>query len=104
MLYEDQLQYINEPREILRALKTSLETGKVIGILAISLGPSLVMTAVEAIMEIKNDMLIVLKETDLLGLKLPEEQILLSEIVRVHPFRSRFDDPFHARLREKYHS
>jgi hypothetical protein len=97
---EQQLIYVNDPEEITKALVHSKEHGNVIGISAISLGPTMVMTAVEDIIDIKNDKLIVLKETDLLGIKLPEEQIMLSEIVRVHPFRTLFDDPFHVKLRE----
>jgi hypothetical protein len=93
-------KHITDPSEILTELKQSLENGTVIGICAISMGPGMIMTAVDDIIEIKNDRLVVLKETDLLGIKVPEEQILLSEIVWVHPFRTRFDDPFHVQLRE----
>lgn len=97
----EQLQYLSRKEEIVRELYNSKLRGTVLGISAISLGPGMIMTAVEDILEIKNDLLIVLKETDLLGTKLPEEQILLSEIVRVHPFKTLFDDPFHVQLREK---
>jgi hypothetical protein len=97
---EQHFKYINEQDEIVKELIHSKINGNVIGICAISLGPGMIMTAVEDIMEIKNDKLIILKETDLLGMKVPEEQILLSEIVRVHPFRTQFDDPFHVNLRE----
>jgi hypothetical protein len=97
---EQQFDYANSPEEIAKALFHSKDHGNVVGICAISLGPSMIMTAVEDILEIRNDLLVVLKETDLLGIKLPEEQILLSEIVRVHPFRTHFNDPFHVRLRE----
>jgi hypothetical protein len=97
---EQPFNYVNSPEEIAKELFHSKNFGNVIGICAISLGPSMIMTAVEDILENKNDMLIVLKETDLLGMKLPEEQIMLSEIVRVHPFRTQFDDPFHVKLRE----
>ena len=90
-----------DTNDILKELKNSLLHGTVIGICAISMGPAMIMTAVDEIIEIKNDRLIVLKETDLLGIKVPEEQILLSEIVRVRPFRSRFDDPSNVELREK---
>jgi hypothetical protein len=96
----EQLEYVSQSDEIVKALHHSKDHGNVLGICALSLGPNMVMTAVEQILEIKNDLLIVLRETDLLGLKLPEEQIFLSEIVRVHPFRTRFDDPFHVQLRE----
>lgn len=97
---EQQFNYANSPEEIAKALIHSKEHGNVVGICAISLGPSMIMTAVADILEVKNDLLIVLKETDLLGMKLPEEQIMLSEIVRVLPFRTQFDDPFHVKLRE----
>jgi hypothetical protein len=97
---ESNFTYINDPTEIVEALKHSRDHGNVIGICAISLGPSMIMTAVEDILEIKHDKLIFLKETDLLGIKVPEQQIFLSEIVRVHPFRTQFDDPFHVQLRD----
>ena len=97
---EQKLNYLSRPEEILRELKNSKENGNVVGIFAISLGPNMIMTAVEEIMEIKNDKLIILRETDLLGIKVPEEQILMSEIAGVHPFRTHFDDPFHVQLRQ----
>lgn len=96
---ESTLTYVNQPEEILRELKSSKENGTVIGIFALSLGPTMIMTAVDDVVEIKNDVIILLKETDLLGIRLPEEQIFLSEIVRVHPFKTHFDDPFHVYLR-----
>jgi hypothetical protein len=97
---ESKLVYISDQEDIVRELIHSQQHGNVIGICAISLGPSMIMTAVEDIMDIKHDKLIFLKETDLLGIKVPEEQIFLSEIVRVHPFRTQFNDPFHVHLRE----
>jgi hypothetical protein len=97
---EQQLQYVNKADEIVKELHHSKLHGNVLGICAISLGPSMIMTAVDEILEIKNDLLVFLKDTDLLGIKLPEVQIFLSEIVRVHPFRTLFDDPFHVQLRE----
>lgn len=100
---EQQLNYVNKSDEIIKELQHSKMHGNVLGICAISLGPSMIMTAVEEILEIKNDLLIFLKETDLLGIKLPEVQIFLSEIVRVHPFRTLFDDPFHVQLRGMKH-
>jgi hypothetical protein len=97
---EQDLAYISSTAGIIEALEHSRAHGNVIGICAISLGPTMIMTAVEDMIDIKNDKLIVLKETDLLGIKLPDEQIMLSEIVRVHSFRTQFDDPFHVQLRE----
>jgi hypothetical protein len=94
------LTYVNKPDDILKLLQQSKDEGNVVGIFALSLGPIMIMTAVDDIFEMKNDKIIMLKETDLLGIKVPEEQILLSEIVRVHAFKTRFDDPFHVRLRE----
>jgi hypothetical protein len=97
---ESNFTYINDTTEIIKALQHSREHGNVIGICAISLGPSMIMTAVDDILEIKHDKLIFLKDTDLLGIKVPEQQIFLSEIVRVHPFRTQFNDPFHVQLRD----
>lgn len=97
---EQTLTYINRPDDILEELRHSKTFGNVVGIFAISLGPIMIMTAVDDIVDIKYDKLIVLKETDLLGIKVPEDQIFLSEIVRIHSFKTRFDDPFHVKLRE----
>lgn len=97
---ETSLRYLNNPQEILRELVHSKDNGNVVGIFALSLGPIMIMTAVDDIIEIKNDYLIVLKEQDLLGMPIPEEQIFLKEIVRIHPFKTLYDDPFHVRLRQ----
>src|SRR5688572_11589055 len=97
---EEKFKYITTPEEILRELKYSKANGNVVGICALSMGPGMIMTAVDDIIDIKNDKLIVIKETDLLGMRVPEEQIFLSEIVRIHPFRTQFNDPFHVQLRE----
>lgn len=94
------IKYVNQPEEILTELNHSKVCGNVIGIIAISLGPIMMMTGIVDILELKNDYLIILKATDLLGFKIPEEKIFLSEIVRVHSFRTQFDDPFHIQLRE----
>jgi hypothetical protein len=99
---EQLLTYVNQPDEILAELNHSKTFGNVIGIFALSLGPIMIMTAVDEIVDIKNDKLIMLKETDLLGTKVPEEQIFLSEIVRVHAFKTQFDDPFHVKLRDTF--
>ena len=97
---EEKFKYITNPEEILRELKYRKANGNVVGICALSMGPGMIMTAVDDIIDIKNDKLIVIKETDLLGMRVPEEQIFLSEIVRIHPFRTQFNDPFHVQLRE----
>jgi hypothetical protein len=97
---ENILTYVSKPDDILEALNHSKLLGNVIGIFAISLGPIMIMTAVDDIVDIKNEKLIILKETDLLGIKVPDDQILLSEIVRIHAFKTRFNDPFHVKLRE----
>jgi hypothetical protein len=99
---EQLLTYVSGTEEILAELNNSKTFGTVIGIFAISLGPIMIMTAVDDIIDIKNDKLIILKETDLLGTKVPEEQIFLSEIVRVHAFKTLYDDPFHVRLRDSF--
>ena len=101
MEIDQNLNYLSEPEEILKELEHSKSHGNVVGIFALSIGPNMIMTAVDEIIDIKNDKLIVLKETDLLGIKVPEEQIMLSEIVRIHPFRTQYNDPFHVQLREK---
>lgn len=85
--------------EILKILWESKENGTVVGITALSLGPAAIMTAIEEIIDIKNDKIVVLKEPDLLGIRLSESEILLSEIVHACPLRTKYDDPFHIHLR-----
>ena|SRR5437868_4563063 len=99
--FEQQDRNLRTTDEILKELNSSKINGNVIGITALSLGPGMVMTAVEDIIEVRNDKIIVLRDTDLLGLKILETEILLSEIVWVYPFKTLFDDPFHVQLREK---
>jgi hypothetical protein len=100
-LYSDQqLHWVTSTPDILRELFHSRDHGNVIGITALSLGPSMVMTAVEDIIEVKNDMIVLLKEIDLLGIKIPECDLLLTEIVKVHALRTKYNDPFHVQLRD----
>jgi hypothetical protein len=91
--------WLSSPPDILKALLESKENGNVVGINALSLGPAMIMTAVDDVVEVRNDSIVLLKETDLLGIRLPETEILLSEIVGVFPMRTNFNDPFHVRLR-----
>jgi len=99
--FEQQGKNLKTPEDILNALYSSKINGNVIGITALSLGPAMIMAAVDDIMDVKNDKIIILRDTDLLGIKLPETELLLSEIVWVYPFKTLFDDPFHVQLRER---
>ena len=98
-LIDTSLEWLTSTEEILKALLASKENGNVIGITALSFGPTMIMTAVDDVIDVKNDKIVLLRETDLLGIRLPESELLLSEIVRVHPLRTKFNDPFHVRLR-----
>jgi hypothetical protein len=97
-----QFNWITTSSEILEELIRSRDHGNVIGITALSLGPSMVITAVEEIVDIRNDKIILLKEIDLLGIRIPESDLLLTEIVRVHPLRTKYNDPFHVNLRDHW--
>ena len=100
-LYSSQeLHWVTSPSDILRELLHSRDHGNVVGITALSLGPAMVLTAVEEIIEIRNDMIVLVKEIDLLGIKIPECDLLLTEIVKIHPLKTKYNDPFHVRLRE----
>jgi hypothetical protein len=99
--FEQENKNLRTTDEIVKELHASKSNGNVIGITALSLGPAMIMTAVEDIIDVRNDKVIVLKDTDLLGIKLAETEILLSEIVWVYPFKTLFDDPFHVQLRER---
>src|SRR4051812_37017447 len=96
---EQQLNYVTALDAILTELIKSKDNGTVIGISALSMGPGMIMSAVEDIIDVRNDKIILLKDSDLLGIKLPESEILLSEIVKVYPLRTKYDDPFHEKLR-----
>jgi len=97
-----QLSWVTTSSEILEELIRSRDHGNVIGLTALSLGPSMVITAVEEIIDIRNDKIILLKEVDLLGIRLPESDLLLTEIVGVHPLRTKYNDPFHIYLRDHW--
>lgn len=86
--------------EILKILIDSKDNGTAVGLTALSLGPTIVMTAVDDIIDVKNDKIVLLKELDLLGIRLPESELLLSEIVKVYPLKTKYYDPFHVHLRE----
>jgi hypothetical protein len=97
---EQTLQWTTNTEEILKILSDSKANGNVIGINALSFGPTIAMTAVDDIVDVKNDKIVLLKEIDLLGIKLSESEILLSEIVSVCPLKTKYNDPFHVRLRD----
>jgi len=96
---EQELDWVTSTNEILKVLRHSRDNGNVVGITALPLGPAMIMTAVDDIIDVKNDKIVLLKETDLLGIALPESEILLSEIVKVHELRTKYNDPFHVQLR-----
>jgi len=97
---EQTLEWVTNTEEILKILLDSKVNGNVVGITALSFGPTIAMTAVDDIIDVKNDKIVLLKENDLLGIRLTESEILLSEIVRVCPLKTKYNDPFHVRLRD----
>lgn len=99
-LEQPSIQWITDAAEILKVLIDSKENGNVIGITALSFGPTIAMTAVDDIVDVKNDKIVLLRENDLLGIKLAESEVLLSEIVSVYPLKTKYNDPFHVRLRD----
>ena len=100
---ESQADWITATSDIERVLIESKENGNVVGITALSFGPTMIMTAVDDIIEVKNDKIVLLKEKDLLGIQLPESELLLSEIVKVLPLKTKYNDPFHVNLRGMGH-
>jgi hypothetical protein len=82
----------------LQALLTSKEHGNAVGILSSSFGPAIIMTAVDDLIDVENSKFVLLKENDVLGIRLPHPVLSLDEIVKVCLLRAKYNDPFHVRL------
>jgi hypothetical protein len=97
--FNQQLSWVTCSAKILAVLLESKEKGNVVGISSLSLGPAIVVTAVDELIDTKNDKIVLLKDIDILGVKLSQSEILLREIVKVKPLTAKYNDPFHVQLR-----
>jgi hypothetical protein len=86
--------YIHTSKEILKVLSESKEEGKSVGILSPRLGPSILVTAVEEILQERDRTTIVFKQYDHTGYILPRYKIDIQDILSVYPFKSQFKNPF----------
>ena len=87
-------QHISNPIRILKELERSKASGNVLGIFASPFGKLMFLTAIQDIMDVENspDKLVILKKYDLQGALLPANEICLSEIYEVKPFKRKFVD------------
>jgi hypothetical protein len=88
------LAFISEPGEVLVHLVESKKNTTVVGISAPVLGNGVFLTAVEEIIDMSHDHLIVLKGYDVTGYILERNKIRLSEIRGICPFKSPFKNPY----------
>jgi len=85
---------ITEPKSILLELIASRENGNIIGIWASSLGTGLVMCGVENILDddVEHDKVIILKENDFNGVRLPVHVLFLQDIEKVFPMKAMYNE------------
>lgn len=87
------INLITNKKAILKALRNSMETGRVIGIYSRLLGNGMLLVGVEDITNYKSEDVIILTRYDQSGLLLHSTRLLLSEIICVCPFESKYVDP-----------
>ena len=85
---------LTSPAAILSELKHSMKNGNVVGIWSGLYKHRVFLTAVEHIIdaEIINDKLIILKSIDLQGIARHDNRIYLSEIEKLIPFNTKYDE------------
>lgn len=88
------VEIITEPAEMLKCLMESHNSGTMIGITSIELGPETYITAVRDILIDEDDPIIVVKGYDRNGYFFSKDTLRLKEISSVIPFASIFDNPF----------
>jgi hypothetical protein len=91
-----QSDFITAPEKILKALTHSKSTGNVLAICAEPFGKFMCLTAIEDIQNIPgehtHDKLVILKKYDLQGSFIDDHELCLSEIVKVRPFKRKYDN------------
>lgn len=88
----------NSPEEILQELTRSKALGSALGIYAEPLGSSMLLALVADIIEsdILNDKIILLKQYDTQGRFIETIELYMSEIYRVRPFKTKFNEDLSA--------
>jgi hypothetical protein len=92
---ETSFDFLQEPRDVLKALLECREHGTLIGIKALILGKGMFVTGVEDILigDGSEDTRIILKGYDFTGHVLPINTIRLTDIEGVCEFSSKFGNP-----------
>jgi hypothetical protein len=90
---EKEINFLQAPDEILKALLLSKEKGTLIGIRSNVLGSQTIITAVEDIIFEEGQTYIILKYYDASGYILPSHKIDLQHIEAVIPFSTPFHNP-----------
>jgi hypothetical protein len=89
--------------DIIKHLLSSKENGTVIGISSTVLGRTMVLTGIQDLI-FGDELLIVLMPFDTSGYMLPATKISVKDIRSVKPFKSKFENPFVAKLRDDQNS
>jgi hypothetical protein len=89
--------------DIIKHLLSSKENGTVIGISSTVLGRTMVLTGIRDLI-FGDELLIVLMPFDTSGYMLPATKISVKDIRSVKPFKSKFENPFVAKLRDDQNS
>ena len=87
------LESANATADILRILVSSKEEGKSIGISSPRIGDGFFITAVEDIILVEGETIILFKPFDITGFILPTNKLRLVDIVAVCPLKSEFENP-----------
>lgn len=96
-LYVDK-EFITSSDTILQELVHSKINGNMIGISSPVLGAGMFITAIEDILLEGKRSIIVLKRYDITGHFLATNKVLLDKITAVCPFKSKFENPFLAKV------
>jgi hypothetical protein len=103
---KQQGDFITEPEQILRELERSKIKGNVLGICAGPFGKSMCLTAIDDIQNIESehthDKLVTLKKYDLQGSFIDTNELCLSEITKVQPFRRKYNDSYSLFFRSDF--
>ena len=90
---ENVFESTSSSSEILRILISSKEEAKSIAISSERLGPGFLITAVEDIILVEGETIILFKPFDVTGFILPTNKLRLADIAAVCPLNSEFENP-----------
>jgi hypothetical protein len=94
------IKIVKQRKYIRKELLNSKETGTAIGVYCSALGEGMFLTAVDDIIGVENDEVVVLKPLDMNGIILQRNHIGLNEIQSVCPFDSLYSNPLIKKDRE----